>query len=183
MERDRKITNQGTGKDENRVDNIMPDTWGSRPAAGRHQCWRFSRHARRRPERRQRSDRRHSRRPGAINDDSKSKTDRLHNNNTTNDYLNEVDVNMGGVPLEKSPGATNEGNNPSNPETAAARMNTANDLTDDREAGCPPGGLRTPKNKPAAPREPSTLRRRHHLRPGPRQQPRQRVRRADGVSL
>ncbi len=134
MERDRKITSQGSGKDENRVDNIMPD-------AGAAALPVDAANAGVSPDQQGADlnagnevtadipvDR------GAINDDNKSKTDRLHNNNTTNDYLNEVDVNMGGVPLEKSPGATNEGDNPSNPETAAARMNADNDRTDDREA-------------------------------------------------
>jgi hypothetical protein len=131
MERDRKITSQGSGKDENRVDNIMPD-------AGAAALPQDAANAGVSPDQQGADgnevtadipvDR------GDINDDNKSKTDRLHNNNTTNDYLNEVDVNMGGVPLEQSPGATNEGNNPSNPETAAARMNTDNDRTDDREA-------------------------------------------------
>lgn len=134
MERDKKISSQGTGKDENKVENIMP---GAGAGAGPQDLD----NAGVAPEMRGADlnagnevtddipvDR------GEINDDNKRKTDRLHNNNTTNDYLNEVDVNMGGVPIEQSPGATNEGNNPSDPDSAAARMNTDTNLTDDREA-------------------------------------------------
>ncbi len=134
MERDKKISSQGTGKDENKVENIMPGTGaGAGPqdldnAGVAPEMLGADLNAGNEVTDDIPVDR------GEINDDNKRKTDRLHNNNTTNDYLNEVDVNMGGVPIEQSPGATNEGNNPSDPDSASARMNTDNDLTDDREA-------------------------------------------------
>lgn len=132
MERDRKIHTQGTGKDENKVENIRPND-GS--AKGLDDLDYIGLAAQVQGEDMNEGNEVTADIPVGAADQKTGNTDALHNNNTTNDYANEVDVNAGGVALDKSPGATNQGNNPSNPDLATTPNNRAdNDLSDDREA-------------------------------------------------
>ncbi len=114
MKRAKKIHTQGTGKEENRVDNILPDRGESALTDDQENVGASAQI------------------PGeafnkgnqvladiVVGKEGNSNTDAFHNNNTTNTYAQEVDVNTGGVALEQSPGATNTGDNPSNTELAA----------------------------------------------------------------
>ncbi len=122
MEKDRKIHNQGTGKEENRVENIMPDPQGN---AGADDLAAAGVAPEMQEDDMNTGNEVTADIPVGEANNSQGKTDALHNNNTTNDYLNEVDVNIGDVPLDKSPGATNQENNPSNASLTQADLDAA----------------------------------------------------------
>jgi hypothetical protein len=113
MNRNRKINAQGTGKEENRVDNIRPGSdqtadvadVGISPQMQGEDLYEGNKVTADKP----------------VNEaeGNHGNTDAFHNNNTANNYAQEADVNRGEVGLEQSPGATNIGDNPSNPDAAA----------------------------------------------------------------
>jgi hypothetical protein len=116
MKRDRKIHTQGTGKEENKVENIRPDQGASTGTDDMAHAGTTVQAA--------------GEDINAGNQVTEDKVvggterqddrDTFSNNNTTNNYAEEADVNTGGVALDKSPGATNKGNNPSNADLAAS---------------------------------------------------------------
>lgn len=132
MKKDRKITTQGTGNDENKV-AVKPKKSARSKAADADNTG------------------------GSMNEGNRvtadipadrtagDTSDGLANNNTTNNYAQEVDVNTGDAPLEKSPGATNKENNPSNPDLAATddRVAVARSVDDDatKQTGRPTGAI------------------------------------------
>lgn len=122
MKKDRKINKQGTGKEENRVDNIRPDQGET---AGTDNMANIGVSALLQGDKDlNEGNQVTADKPVRKGGKTRGKTDALNNNNTTNNYKDEVDVNTGGVRLDKSPGATNKGNNPSNADLATTSTAT-----------------------------------------------------------
>ncbi len=120
MKRDRKINTQGTGKEENKVENIRPDqeaTAGTDDMAGAGTAALAQGE-----DMNEGNQVTEDKAAGGANS-NEGNTDIFNNNNTTNNYAQEVDVNAGGIPLDKSPGATNKGDNPSNADLADPASN------------------------------------------------------------
>jgi hypothetical protein len=113
MNRNRKINAQGSGKKENRVENIRPSADQAADIADVGIAPQM--------QGKDLNEGNQVTADIAVNeaDRNNGNTDAFHNNNTANNYAQEVDVNRGEVGLDQSPGATNVGNNPSNPDIAA----------------------------------------------------------------
>jgi hypothetical protein len=114
MKRDRKIQAQDTGKEENRVVNIRPGSGQANDTADVGISPQMQGEALNQGNQ--------VTADIVVNDaeGDTGNTDAFHNNNTENNYAQEVDVNRGQVGLDQSPGATNIGNNPSNTDVATA---------------------------------------------------------------
>lgn len=124
MQKNRKIRTQGTGKEENKVENIRPDTG---TASGSDDLTNAGVAAQMQGEDMNAGNEVTADIPVNNTDGNTGKTDAFHNNNSTNNYAAEVDVNAGGVSLERSPGATNKGGNPSTGDTTKAAGNQKKD--------------------------------------------------------
>ncbi len=125
MEKDRKIHTQGTGKEENKVENIQPTDNSTAATAGNAQADVNAQGDDMNAGNEVTADI-----PVSNTDTNTGNTNAFSNNNTVNDYANEADVNVGDIDLDHSPGATNQPNNPSNADLAT----DPHDLTDDRAA-------------------------------------------------
>lgn len=142
MKKDRKIETQGTGKEENKVDNIRPDTAAT---AERDDTSNAGVAAQMQGE--DMNEGNQVTEDKTVGDTDRDTTGIFNNNNTTNNYEQEVDVNAGGVAIDKSPGATNKGNNPSNTDLATAALDyreavrSAVDEDAEKQTGRPTGAI------------------------------------------
>lgn len=138
MKKDRKISTQGTGNDENKATTITPEK-GAKAKANTGVS---------------------AQKPGGpVNEANQVTADipadggagdssnDLANTNTRNNDAQEVDVNTGGVSLERSSEATDKGNNVSNTDLAATptdnREAVARSVDDDatKQTGRPTGAI------------------------------------------